>query len=259
MVCPPVDKTKFVEDWTAKHMQYISLEEGNASRRRLPAAPGKSSPDSDEASSNTYDRHSLSNKLLRNGVREFDRCRNRSLPKRSLNGFTPKNETNENGKVSTMVEVKKKNELLKMNSSGSDSAPNSARSGSSESSGYHSRQDVSRLSTRRKETVTISSSSSLNRNQNRSNSSLTSHEADFQAWRRRKEYKPFSLTTRKISDQRATTVHGIGQADPAPPYKQPLMMTRSLKMSTPSTSMKRANSFHQEEFTQARMDTVKEN
>ena len=83
---------------------------------------------------------------------------------------------------------------MNSSSSGSGSAPNSARSGSSESSGYHSRLYMERLSTRRKEV----SSTSLTKAPSRSSSSLTSHEADFQAWKKRKEYKPFNSSTRYI-------------------------------------------------------------
>merc|ERR1711892_660589 len=43
-VSPPMNRTKYVEDWTAKHSHYSS--QSSLSRRKLPPAPGNSSPES---------------------------------------------------------------------------------------------------------------------------------------------------------------------------------------------------------------------
>ena len=199
-----MDKTKYVEDWTAKHLHDPSPDAASLSRRKLPAAPGTSSPDS--ASEGIDVSFDDSKDLLKNTdlndkskVRPFDRFRNLSMPKRNTTRYVESHAKNvlnmkQNARdtESMRTEVIKQSLLMSSSSSGSGSAPNSARSGSSESSGYHSRQALERLSTRRKEVP----STSLTKTPSRSSSSLTSHEADFQAWKRRKEYKPFNTSTR---------------------------------------------------------------
>ena len=199
-----MDKTKYVEDWTAKHLHYPSSDTASLSRRKLSAAPGNSSSDSaSEGIDDSYDELKvlLNNTELNNksNIRPIDRFRNLSMPKRNTIGLVQspvKNEIsmkqNARDKESKINEVIKQSLKMISSSSGSGSAPNSARSGSSESSGYHSRQALERLSTRKKPV----SSTSLSKAPSRSTSSLTSHEADFQAWKRRKEYKPFSSSTR---------------------------------------------------------------
>ena len=196
-----MDKTKYVEEWTAKHLHYPSPDAASLSRRKLPAAPGNSSPDSASegiAASYDYSKDLLNNTELNNksNIWPFDRFRNLSMPKRNTTGLEQgyvKNELSmkQNARYieNKRSEVIKQSLIMSSSSSGSGSAPNSARSGSS---GYQSRQNVERLSTRRKQM----SSTSLTKASSRSNSCLTSHEADFQAWKRRKEYKPFSSSTR---------------------------------------------------------------
>jgi len=106
------------------------------------------------------------------------------------------------------------------------SAPNSAVSRSSDSSGYLSRTDTSRQSGRGKATSTggsrpaplrklvhTGSSSSLKMQASRSSSSLTSKEAEFQAWKRRKNYDPMKAAGRKSSSPAtANTNRGTGGA-----------------------------------------------
>ena len=86
------------------------------------------------------------------------------------------------------------------------SAPNSAKSRSSESSGYLSRSGEKSKQSGGRETSTgptplrklahTNSTSSLKVQSNRSSSSLTSKEAEFQAWKRRKNYDPQKSASR---------------------------------------------------------------
>ena len=91
------------------------------------------------------------------------------------------------------------------------SAPTSAKSRSSESSGYISRRGEKSKTFVREETSSYTartppvpvrklahtnSTSSLKVQSNRSSSSLTSKEAEFQAWKRRKNYNPLKSATR---------------------------------------------------------------
>ena len=93
------------------------------------------------------------------------------------------------------------------------SAPNSAKSRSSESSGYMSRggEKSKRPGGREAATLTArtaptplrklahtNSTSSLKVQSNRSSSSLTSKEAEFQAWKRRKNYDPLKSASRYL-------------------------------------------------------------
>ena len=184
-----MDKTKYVEDWTAKHMRNPSPVAASVSRRKLPNAPGTSSPDSaSEGIDASYDdsnvlinKTELKNKSSslqnKSNIPPFDRFRNLSMPKRNTTGLGQSSVKNElcmkqyaRDKESKRNEEIKQSLLLSSSISGSGSAPNSARSGSSESSGYHSRQALERFSTRRKEV----SSTSLTKTPSRSSSSLTS-------------------------------------------------------------------------------------
>ena len=191
----PMDKTKYVEDWTTKHSRIHREDTASLARRKLPAAPGNSSPDS--ATEDVYDANSELNST--SNVRPFDRYRNLSMPKRSITSLmqgsvksNPIKQQNVRDRTIKRNEVSKQNLTISSKNSGSSSTPNSARSGSSESSGYHSIKDVERLSARRKPVA----SSSLSQAPSRSNSSLTSHEVEFQAWKRRKEYKPTNASER---------------------------------------------------------------
>ena len=91
------------------------------------------------------------------------------------------------------------------------STPNSAKSRSSESSGYRSKsgeknkwsggREASSLTARTAPTplrklAHTNSTSSLKVQSNRSSSSLTSKEAEFQAWKRRKNYDPLKSASR---------------------------------------------------------------
>ena len=200
----PLDKTKYVADWTAKHPLSPRQDTAALARRKLPAAPGSSSPDiaaeSIDSTSNDVQQVLANSELTsKSNDRPFERYRNLSMQKRTTK---IKMQESVQSDVTRQLNCRetdtKRNDLnkpnLRMSSniSSSSSAPNSARSGSSESSGYHSRQDVGRFSTRRKPV----SLSSLSKAPSRSNSSLTSHEAEFQAWKRRKEYKPSNSAAR---------------------------------------------------------------
>ena len=184
-----MDRTKYVEDWTAKHSHYSS--QASLSRRKLPPAPGNSSPESSsEGRDASYDID------VKTSIRPFERFRTLSMPKRNNTSLVKETvKTDKDAKESFKDTDGKRDEVLRQSlkmsgkCSESVSVPNSARS---ESSGYQSRLEAGIFSTRRKPL----SSSSLSKTPSRSNSSLTSHEADFQAWKRRKEYKPFNSSLR---------------------------------------------------------------
>ena len=104
---------------------------------------------------------------------------------------------------------------LKNTTSSKQSAPNSAKSRSSESSGYLSKNgEGSKRSVGREVTsytartapvnmrklAHTNSTSSLKVQSNRSSSSLTSKEAEFQAWKRRKNYDPLKSASRYLFD-----------------------------------------------------------
>ena len=85
----------------------------------------------------------------------MNRFRNLSMPKRNTTGLVQSSVKNEPSlkhnvryKEGKGSEVIKQSLIMSGSSSGSGSAPNSARSGSSESSGYQSRKDVERLAGR---------------------------------------------------------------------------------------------------------------
>eukprot|EP00092_Neocalanus_flemingeri_P011503 GFUD01012397.1.p1 GENE.GFUD01012397.1~~GFUD01012397.1.p1 ORF type:complete len:537 (+),score=171.63 GFUD01012397.1:46-1656(+) len=215
----PQDKTKYVADWTAKHSLSPRQDTASPARRKLPADPANCSPDNviDDADASLNDVQSVLAKS------ESDRKKSSTIVVQMQGSRN---------------EVSKLNLRMGSTSSRSGSAPNSARSGSSESSGYQSRQDAGRLSIRRKPV----SSSSLSKAPSKSTSSLTSNEAEFQAWKRRKEYKPSNSTARPAPAP--TSIYSQRGSSPKPPSKQPLRMTQSLTMN--ELSMKRGNSFHQE-------------
>ena len=166
----------------------------------------------------------------------------------------------------------------------SASAPGSAKSRSSGSSGYISRgterlrrQEEAATPVTRAVTAPLrrlahtNSSSSIKPKQsssNRSSSSLTSKEAEFQAWKRRKNYDPMKAASksssskakesRKVSTEScrsyASSTTTTGTVEPmreAPRHKRLVdmssrEMTRSLVMEelTMEPPMQRSNSFH---------------
>ena len=161
------------------------------------------------------------------------------------------------------------------------SAPSSAKSRSSESSGYqsHSRSDKIKKEPRSSSTTPSSSSrptsshplrrlahtnssSSMkaqSQSSNRSSSSLTSKEAEFQAWKRRKNYDPIKSASRhgssgkerKVSSSRSYSKSPAEQIKESPRHKRlqdisSREMTKSLIMEDleSDTPMQRSNSFH---------------
>merc|ERR550517_2258963 len=130
------------------------------------------------------------------------------------------------------------------------SAPSSARSVSSESSGYHSR---AASASQPKTGLTKSAPS-------RSISSLTSKEAEFQAWRRRKNYRPghpsssssSSAVKKTIPHSSSSSSSGISQVAKVGEGKirakatSSLGSTKSTSLLVNNESMQRANSFHYE-------------
>jgi len=169
----------------------------------------------------------------------------------------------------------------------SASAPSSAKSRSSESSGYQSRSADSRAEKLRRETRTNSGSTPTSRSttstnplrrlahtnssssikaqstSNRSSSSLTSKEAEFQAWKRRKNYDPMKAAgnrpssskeaTRKVSSSssRNYSKQQTESVKESPRHKKIIEltsreMTKSLIMedTCSDSQMQRSNSFH---------------
>jgi len=132
------------------------------------------------------------------------------------------------------------------------SAPSSARSASSESSGYHSR---AASASQPKTGLTKSAPS-------RSISSLTSKEAEFQAWRRRKNYRPGQMSSsssssaavkKTIPHSSSSSSSGISQVAKSSDSKSRAKATSSLGSSkgkqglvVNNDAMQRANSFHYE-------------
>ena len=190
--------TKYVEDWTAKHFHYSSQDTASLSRRKLPPAPGNSESTSGgrDASYDNDVSHTNTNMKGKTNNRTFERFRTLSMPKRNSTSLVKGTvKTDKDSKESSRDKDRKRDKVIRQSLKKSGeygenvSAPNSARS---ESSGYQSRLEAGIFSTRRKPL----SSSSLSKTPSRSNSSLTSYEADFQAWKRRKEYKPFNSSLR---------------------------------------------------------------
>merc|ERR1719431_2394761 len=110
------------------------------------------------------------------------------------------------------------------------SAPNSAKSRSSESSGYMSRsgekskrsagREASSYTARTAPTplrklAHTNSTSSLKVQSNRSSSSLTSKEAEFQAWKRRKNYDPLKSASRNSANSSSRNTSANSQAKSA--------------------------------------------
>ena len=164
------------------------------------------------------------------------------------------------------------------------SAPGSAKSRSSGSSGYISRgterlrrQEAERSSSatpvsravtaplRRLAHTNSSSAMTPKQSSNRSSSSLTSKEAEFQAWKRRKNYDPMKAASkssskakesRKVSTESCRSYSSSTTATVEPVRESPRHkrlvdmssreMTKSLVMEelTMDTPMQRSNSFH---------------
>jgi len=151
------------------------------------------------------------------------------------------------------------------------SAPNSAKSRSSESSGYMSRsgekskqpvvRDATNYTARTapvplRKLAHTNSTSSLKVQSNRSSSSLTSKEAEFQAWKRRKNYDPLkSSRTSTASSSRNTSANSQAKSayspsptemKQSPQHKRIQDMTQSLMLEDNSQSfpIHRSNSFH---------------
>ena len=175
-----MDKNKYVADWTAKHSLSPRQDTANQARRKLPHSPGSSSPDNfrfDNFVVDNFDTMNVSERVHSN-------------TELIIKSKTSPSESHKKSRSSAnMAQQSAQNSLSRqqpiINNNSSGSAPNSAKSGSSESSVNHNKQDVGRWSTRRKP----GDSSSLSKAPNRSNSSLTSHEAEFQTWKKSKEYE----------------------------------------------------------------------
>ena len=95
-----MDKTKYVEDWTAKYLHNPSPDLTSLSRRKLLAAPGTSSPEStsegiEGSYENSKDLYTNSDFYFKCKTQPFDRSRNLSIPKRNTNGLVQISVNNE--------------------------------------------------------------------------------------------------------------------------------------------------------------------
>jgi len=149
------------------------------------------------------------------------------------------------------------------------SGPSSAKSRSSESSGYMSRSgEKSKRSVARESSnyaarsapnplrklAHTNSTSSLKVQSNRSSSSLTSKEAEFQAWKRRKNYDPLKSATRNSSSRNTSASSQAKSAyspsptemKQSPQHKRIQDMTQSLMLEENGQGfpIHRSNSFH---------------
>lgn len=152
------------------------------------------------------------------------------------------------------------------------SAPNSAKSRSSESSGYMSRSGEKSKRSAGREAASFTartaptplrklahtnSTSSLKVQSNRSSSSLTSKEAEFQAWKRRKNYDPLKSASRNSTASSSRNTSANSQSKSAyspsptemkqsPQHKRIQDMTQSLMLEDNSQGfpIHRSNSFH---------------
>ena len=168
-----MDKTKYVADWTTKHSLSSQQDAASQASRKLPDSLGSYNFVVDN-----FDTMNVSERVHSNSELNI-----KSQAK-------PSDSQKKTRSSSIMAQQFAQNNLSRQqpiysNNNSSGSAPNSAKSGLSESSGYHTKQDVGRWSTWRKP----GTSSSLSKAPNRSNSSLTSHEAEFQTWKKSKEYE----------------------------------------------------------------------
>jgi len=150
----------------------------------------------------------------------------------------------------------------------------SAKSGSSDSSGYFSRSDGGRFSMRggpnkgaggrlptmkpQSKLLTTQSASDI-KNSSRSSSSLTSKEAEFQAWKRRKNYDPLKSAAAATSTRKTSSPKSAYSPSPTPPFqpqhKRIQAMTQSMVADSSDDNgtlpMQRSASFHYENAARA--------
>lgn len=204
-----IDKTRFIADWRAKHSGSAE-EEGPASRRVLPSAPSK-------------------DEITEDSLKEVEKFLARSeLTSNIRPGFKPSNKP--------LIDNSQAN------------GPASFRS-LPYSTNYHTpRAELGTRTSLRRKPVTGTSSyllSKTNGASNRSNSCLTSGQAEYKAWKTRKESKivPSSVATNTSSSSSGSSATSSKLAG-----KLPLRMTQSLMSN--SGNMKRSNSFHHENIQQ---------
>merc|ERR1740128_1364886 len=149
----------------------------------------------------------------------------------------------------------------------------SAKSGSSDSSGYFSRSGGGRFSMRggpnkgaggrlptmkpQSKLLTTQSASDI-KNSSRS-SSLTSKEAEFQAWKRRKNYDPLKSAAAATSTRKTSSPKSAYSPSPTPPFqpqhKRIQAMTQSMVADSSDDNgtvpMQRSASFHYENAARA--------
>ena len=205
-----IDKTRFIADWRAKHSGSVE-EEGPASRRVLPSAPSK-------------------DEITEDSLKEVEKFLARSeLTSNIRPGFKPSNKP--------LIDNSQAN------------GPTSFRSLPYSTNYHQPRQEVGPRTSLRRKPVTGTSSyllSKTNGTNNRSNSCLTSGQAEYKAWKTRKESKlgPSSGATNISS----TSSSGSSATSSKAGGKLPLRMTQSLMSN--SGNMKRSNSFHHENIQQ---------
>lgn len=221
-VRPGGDKSSYVAEWAARHGTLVTEEMGSTEegrRRRLPVTPastGTCSPDSGPPSISPRGKRTVSVPPKPSGREETPEVLDAAEAWRRRKNYKPVMPNS----AAAKTEVKK---TASGGSTGGkvvsrvsqlSSGPSSARSVSSESSGYQSRVGHT------KSTPLIQPQSTLIKSgPSRSISSLTSKEAEFQAWRRRKNYRPgqpsssssSSSSARKSSQPCSSSSSGVSQ------------------------------------------------
>ena len=212
-----IDKTRFIADWRAKHSGSVE-EDGPASRRVLPSAPSK-------------------DEITDDSLKEVEKFLARSeLTSNIRPGFKPSNKP--------LIDNSQAN------------GPTSFRSLPYSTNYHQTRQEVGpRTSLRRKPVTGTSSSSSssyllskTNGTGNRSNSCLTSGQAEYKAWKTRKESKLVPSSGANNTSNTSSSSSSSSATSSKLSGKLPLRMSQSLMSN--SGNMKRSNSFHHENIQQ---------
>ena len=207
-----IDKTRFIADWRAKHSGSAE-DNGPGGRRVLPSAPSK-------------------DEITEDSLKEVEKFLARSeLTSNIRPGFKPSNKP--------LIDNSQAN------------GPTSFRSLPYSTNYHQPRQELGPRTSLRRKPVTGTSSyllSKTNGTSNRSNSCLTSGQAEYKAWKTRKESKivPSSSATNTNSNTSSSSSSSATSSKLA--GKLPLRMSQSLM--SPSGNMKRSNSFHHENIQQ---------
>ena len=205
-----IDKTRFIADWRAKH---TAEDDSQAARRILPSAPSK-------------------DEITDESLKEVEKFLARSeLTSNIRPGYKPS--------LKPLIDNSQTN------------GATSFRSLPYSTNYQQSRQEVGpRTSLRRKPVTGSSYLMSKTGSGNRSNSCLTSGQAEYKAWKTRKE-----SVSKLVPSSVASSSSSSSTASSKQVGKLPLRMTQSLMSN--NGNMKRSNSFHHENIQQQNRNGVK--